>query len=114
MSEAATEGGGASWLDVPVALPSPGRMTVFEAAGQRLVLCNAGGTPYVLQDRCPHAFACLSEGRLDGFMLECPLHGGKLDVRDGSPAAPPIRKPVRSFAVRRAGEQLQVELASNP
>jgi nitrite reductase/ring-hydroxylating ferredoxin subunit len=89
-------------------------MISFEASGLRLVLCNAGGTPYVLEDRCPHAFAYLSEGRLDGFVLECPLHGGKLDVRDGSPAAPPIRKPVRSFAVRRTDEQLQIEMTTSP
>jgi nitrite reductase/ring-hydroxylating ferredoxin subunit len=85
-------------------------MAAFEAGGERLVLCNAGGTPYVVQDRCPHAFAYLSEGRLDGHVLECPLHGGKLDVRDGSPAAPPIRKPARSFAVRQQGDHIQVEI----
>jgi nitrite reductase/ring-hydroxylating ferredoxin subunit len=85
-------------------------MTAFEVGGLRFVLCNAGGTPYVVQDRCPHAFAYLSEGRLDGFLLECPLHGGKLDVRDGSPAAPPIRKPVRSLVLRQQGEQIQVEV----
>jgi len=100
----------AGWRDVPAALPPPGRMVGFEAGGLRLVLCNAGGSPYVLEDRCPHAFAYLSEGRLDGFMLECPLHGGKLDVRDGSPVALPIRKPARSFAVRHASDRVQVEL----
>ena len=89
-------------------------MISFETGGERLVLCNAGGTPYVLEDRCPHAFAYLSEGRLDGFMLECPLHGGKLDVRDGSPAAPPIRKPARTFAVRRVADRMQVEVPANP
>src|SRR5512145_2074126 len=75
----------ASWLDLGVPLPPPGRMTAFEAGGQRLVLCNAGGVPYVVQDRCPHAFATLSDGRLEGCVLECPLHGGRLDVRDGRP-----------------------------
>jgi nitrite reductase/ring-hydroxylating ferredoxin subunit len=85
-------------------------MTTLEAAGQRLLLCNVGGTAHVIEDRCPHAFARLSEGRLEGHVLECPLHGGKLDVRDGQPLAPPIRRPVRTFAVRRSGEQLQVEI----
>ncbi|MGH7288261.1 MAG: hypothetical protein ACREI8_09625, partial [Myxococcota bacterium] len=33
----------ASWCDVPVELPPPGRMAVFEADGLRLVLCNAEG-----------------------------------------------------------------------
>jgi nitrite reductase/ring-hydroxylating ferredoxin subunit len=85
-------------------------MAAFELAGLELVLCNAAGTPCVVEDRCPHAEVALSEGRLEGFVLECPLHGGKLDPRDGQPVAAPIRRPVRTFAVRRAGEQLQVEI----
>jgi nitrite reductase/ring-hydroxylating ferredoxin subunit len=89
-------------------------MAAFEVCGLRLVLCNAGGTPYVIEDRCPHAFAYLSEGRLEGHVLECPLHGGTLDVRSGAPVAPPIRKPVRTFAVRQQGEHLQVETTTKP
>jgi nitrite reductase/ring-hydroxylating ferredoxin subunit len=103
----------AEWQAVPVALPPPGGMTAFESGGLRLVLCNAGGTPYVVQDRCPHAFAYLSEGRLDGYTLECPLHGGKLDVRDGSPVAPPIRKPVQNFAVRQVEGAVQIEVPAS-
>jgi nitrite reductase/ring-hydroxylating ferredoxin subunit len=98
------------WADVDATLPPPGALTAFEAGGLRLVLCNAGGAPYVVEDRCPHAFVHLSGGRLEGSVLECPLHGGKLDVRDGRPVAAPIRKPVRTFAVRRSGARLQVEI----
>jgi len=101
------------WADIPVALPPPGGMAAFELGGLELVLCNAGGTPRVIEDRCPHADVALSAGRLEGFVLECPLHGGKLDVRDGKPAAPPIRRPVRTFAVRARGEQLQLEVPSH-
>ena len=101
------------WQDVPVALPPAGGMTAFEAEGLRLVLCNAEGAPYVVLDRCPHALAALSEGRLEGHVLECPLHGGKLDVRSGAPVAPPIRKPVRTFAVREEGGQLRVQVPAS-
>jgi nitrite reductase/ring-hydroxylating ferredoxin subunit len=45
-------------------------------------------------------------------VLECPLHGGKLDVRDGSPVAPPIRRPVATFPVRRTQDGLEVGLVS--
>ena len=99
-----------TWRDVPVELPEPGRMAAFELDGLELVLCNAAGAPCVIEDRCPHAEAFLSEGRLEGCVVECPLHGGKLDVRDGRPAAAPIRRPVRTFAVRQAGDRVQVEL----
>ena len=103
----------ASWHPVAIGIPAPGGMTAFDVAGQRLVLCNAGGTPYVVEDRCPHAFAYLSEGRLEGFVLECPLHGGKLDVRDGSPVGLPIRRPARTFGVRRHGDGVEIELPTN-
>ena len=103
----------ADWLDVPVPLPPPGGMAAFELDGLELVLCNAGGAPCVIEDRCPHAEVALSEGRLEGAVLECPLHGGKLDVRDGRPVAAPIRRSVRTFAVRRHGDQLQLEIHSH-
>jgi len=99
-----------AWHDVAVALPPPGGMAVFDAGGLRLVLCNADGAACVIEDCCPHALAFLSEGRLEGFVLECPLHGGKLDVRDGGPVAAPIRRPVRTFAVRKTSAALQVEI----
>ena len=99
-----------AWRDVPVALPGPGQMAAFELEGLELVLCNAAGTACVIEDRCPHAEVALSEGRLEGVVLECPMHGGKLDVRDGKPIAAPIRRPVRTFAVRGDGEHLQVEI----
>ena len=105
------EASAARWETVEVALPPPGGMSACEARGVRLVLCNVGGAPYVLEDRCPHAFATLSDGRLEGAVLECPLHGGKLDVRDGRPVAAPIRKPARTFAVRQSGARLEVEIA---
>lgn len=77
---------------------------------QALLLCNVGGTPYVLRDECSHARTPLAGGRLCGFVLECPMHGGKIDVRDGSPAAPPVRRPVVTFPVRRDGERIELGL----
>lgn len=100
-----------AWRDVAVGLPAPGRMAAFELAGLELVVCNAAGTPRVIEDRCPHAEAALSEGRLEGFVLECPLRGGKLDVRDGKPVAAPIRRCVRIFAVRQQGDHIRVEVS---
>jgi len=100
-----------AWREVPVPLPPPGRMAAFELDGRELVLCNAAGTPCVIEDRCPHAEVALSEGRLEGFVLECPLHGGKLDVRDGKPVAAPIRRAARTFAIRQSGDHIQVEVS---
>ncbi len=91
-------------------LPEPGRLREFECGGRRLVLCNAEGTPYVVEAECPHAKAPLASGRLRGTVLECPLHGGKLDVRDGTPVSFPIRRPARTFPVQQQDDKLLVKV----
>jgi nitrite reductase/ring-hydroxylating ferredoxin subunit len=45
-------------------------------------------------------------------LIECPLHQGLFDVRTGEAMGPPCVEPVRTFAVRRDGEELLVSLNS--
>jgi len=93
-------------------MPVAGRTQGFRVGELGLLLCNVEDEPYVVRDECSHARTPLSGGRLCGFVLECPLHGGKIDVRDGAPAAPPVRRPVQAFPVRRNGDQIEVGLAT--
>ena len=109
MSEAAS-GGEVRWLDVPVGMPPEGQVEAFTAGGHALLLCNAEGTPYVLHDECPHVRVSMAGALIRGTLLECPLHGGLMDVRDGSPQGMPIRRPGTCYAVRTEGETLQVAL----
>ena len=36
-----------------------------------------------VDDRCPHMSAPLSIGRLEGCIVDCPLHGGRFDLSTG-------------------------------
>ena len=36
-----------------------------------------------IDDRCPHMSAPLSLGRLEGCLLDCPLHSGQFDISTG-------------------------------
>jgi 3-phenylpropionate/trans-cinnamate dioxygenase ferredoxin subunit len=89
-------------------------MRAVEVAGWSVLVCHAEGAFYALENRCPHAATPLAAGRLRGCVLECPLHGGKLDVRDGSPRGRPIRSPATTFAVRAAGAGIEVRLGASP
>jgi len=91
---------------------APGELRAVEVADRRLVLCNADGRVYALEDRCPHADVALSGGRLTGTVLECPLHGGRLDVRDGSAQRPPIRRAAATFPVRAIEGGFEIEIAT--
>jgi 3-phenylpropionate/trans-cinnamate dioxygenase ferredoxin subunit len=98
------------WVAAGVVAPGESRLLGLELRGLRLVVCRAGGRLYALEDRCPHAFQPLSEGALRGYALECPFHGGTLDVRDGRPLSLPIRRAAATYAVRDAGESLEIGL----
>ena len=47
-----------------------------------LVLHTAVGL-VAIDDRCPHMSAPLSIGRLEGCVVDCPLHSGRFDVSTG-------------------------------
>jgi 3-phenylpropionate/trans-cinnamate dioxygenase ferredoxin component len=102
------------WRPIPVALPERGGTERFELDGVGLLLCNADGAPYVIEDRCPHGGISLHGGRISGTTLECPMHGGKLDLRDGSPVSPPIRRPCRAYAVHTSGAVLEIAPERSP
>lgn len=110
-AEAKSETGdraGLRWVGIPIALPPAGGNATFEVGSLALLFCNAGGTPFVVRDECPHVRTSLQGGLIRGTILECPLHGGQLDLRDGRPVAMPIRRPVPCYSVRRAGEGYEV------
>jgi len=98
------------WREVPVSLPPPGGSETFVLGDLELLLCNAGGEPFVIDEVCPHAWQSMRGGRIEGTVIECPLHGGRLDLRDGQPVEMPIRSATGWYPVRREGERLQVGL----
>jgi nitrite reductase/ring-hydroxylating ferredoxin subunit len=103
-----------SGVFVDVSDLAPGGLRAVRLGALDVVVCHAEGAYYALENRCPHAFAPLDAGRLVGCLLECPLHGGRIDVRDGSPHAPPIRRQAATFAVRRVAGGIEIDLAERP
>lgn len=78
-----------------------GELRCFDGIGRDgIVVCRAAGQLYALADNCSHADTPLSEGRLRGFGLTCPLHGASFDVRDGSHSGPPAWEGVACHQVR--------------
>ena len=51
---------------------------------------TVGDAVYATDNICTHGQARLCDGFLDGHEIECPLHQGKFDVRDGRPTCEPV------------------------
>jgi len=55
---------------------------------------------YATEDLCSHAEASLSEGDQHGYIIECPRHGGRFDIRTGKAKHFPAVSPIRTYPVK--------------
>jgi len=84
--------------DVPL-----GGMTVVAIDRERIMLANVDGQFFALRDMCGHRSAPLSRGRLEGCIVECPLHFAQFDVRTGKLIDGPISADVPAYEVKVEG-----------
>jgi nitrite reductase/ring-hydroxylating ferredoxin subunit len=68
-----------------------------EAAGLELAVFNLDGEFYVIDDHCTHGPGSLSEGYIDGDVVECNFHNGAFNIRTGEVVEPPCMIPVRTY-----------------
>jgi 3-phenylpropionate/trans-cinnamate dioxygenase ferredoxin subunit len=65
---------------------------------------------YAIRDECSHAAVPLSEGDVEGCLIECWLHGSTFDLRTGEPTTLPAFEPVPVYPVRVEGDDLLVDV----
>lgn len=95
---------------VELAALREGRPFACTVDGRELVLCRHRDDVHALDDLCTHAEARMSEGKLRGTRLACPLHGAAFDVRDGKVLAGPATRPLHVHMVRIVAGQVEVAL----
>src|SRR5215471_16210687 len=83
---------------------APGEMKFVAVDRERIVLAHVEGGFYALRDVCGHRNAPLSRGRLEGCLIECPLHFAQFDIRTGELVSGPVSTPVATYEVRVEGE----------
>jgi naphthalene 1,2-dioxygenase system ferredoxin subunit len=103
----------ANWIDVLAKdeLPSDDVLGVV-VAGRDIAIYTVGDEVYATDNVCTHGQARLCDGFLDGHEIECPLHQGKFDVRNGSPTCDPVTQALRSYPVRIEGSRVYLQLDS--
>ena len=92
---------------VTVDLP-PNGLLLVEVEDERIVLANVDGQYYAVTDVCTHAECPLSDGGLEGDVLECPCHGSQFNVKTGEVVSPPANEPLTRYAVRVDGDDILV------
>ena len=70
------------------------------------------GEIHAIGDTCSHADISLSEGEVEGCMIECWGHGSQFDLRTGEPLQVPAYDPVPVFAVEIRGDEVYVDFTN--
>lgn len=76
-----------------------------------VAIYNVDGQIYATHNVCTHANALLSDGWLDNDVIECPLHGGRFEVKTGKGLGPPIICNLTTLPVRIEADKIQVRLS---
>lgn len=87
-----------------------GEVIGVEVAGRAIALYNVDGAIFATDNICTHAYARLSDGWLDGELIECPLHAARFDVRTGKVLDPPATEDLRVYPVRVVDGEIEVKL----
>ncbi|MCY3997451.1 MAG: non-heme iron oxygenase ferredoxin subunit [Rhodobacter sp.] len=98
-----------TWRDL-IAVDSLERNWVSRVSyGSRLIaVYDSPSGIYASLALCNHGGSDLCDGYFDGHIIECPLHQGAFDVRDGKPVCAPATRPMRVFRTRVRNGMVQI------
>ena len=91
--------------DVP-----PGQAIKVETGGLTLAVFNVDGAFRVTDDACTHGPGSLSEGYLEGEVIECNFHQGCFNVRTGEVVKPPCLVPIKTYPTVLEDDIVYLEL----
>jgi 3-phenylpropionate/trans-cinnamate dioxygenase ferredoxin subunit len=78
--------------------------------GDEVAIVKTNGEVFAIKDWCSHAAVPLSEGDVDGYTIECWLHGSCFDLRTGKPTSMPATVPVPVYPVKIEGDDVLVAI----
>ena len=99
------------WVDAAAidALPEDEVIGV-DLDGKSLALYKVEGAVFATDNICTHGHARLCDGFLEGHEIECPLHQGKFDIRDGRALCAPLSEDIKTYPVKIEGNRVFVAL----
>ncbi len=100
-----------NWVEVADSdAVKPGEIKGTKVGDADIAIYNIDGTFYATSNVCSHAFAHLSDGFLDGDVIECPLHAAAFDVKTGKAVCAPADEDIKSYPARVVGNKVQIQI----
>lgn len=88
---------------------APNAALKVEINGLTLAVFNLDGQFYVTDDLCTHGPGSLSEGYIEGDVIECDFHNGAFNIKTGDVVTPPCMIPLRTYAVHTVDGRVYID-----
>jgi len=99
------------WIDALASADVPEDDVIgVDVAGRQLAIYSVEGEFFATDNICTHGHARLCDGFLEGFEIECPLHQGRFDVRNGQALCEPLNEDIKTYPVKIEGGRVWVDL----
>lgn len=89
---------------------APGTPLKVEVGDLAVAVFNLDGEFFVTDDACTHGPGSLSEGEVNGDVVQCNFHGGEFNIRTGEVASPPCMVPVRTYPAKVVDGMVTIEV----
>jgi len=100
-----------NWIDVADVDSVPVDDVIgIDITGKSLALYRVEGEVFVTDNICTHGQARLCDGFLEGFEIECPLHQGRFDIRDGKAMCAPLTQDVQVYPLKIENGRVLIEV----
>ncbi|MCH2304878.1 MAG: non-heme iron oxygenase ferredoxin subunit [SAR202 cluster bacterium] len=87
-----------------------GSIKKFEINDEEITICNINNQIFAINDNCSHDEASLQEGFIDGYEIECPMHGAKFDIRTGEVTCLPAVSPIKTYNIKINNGAIELEI----
>ena|SRR5271166_1656870 len=87
----------------------PGAALRVERGDLTLAVFNVAGEFFVTDDACTHGPGALSEGYIEGDVVECNFHNGQFNIKTGEVVSPPCMIPVKTYRAVVEGGKVFIE-----
>ena len=102
----------APWTDLAAAdVLAPDDVVALNGPQGEIALYCVAGEVFATDNTCSHGQARLCEGFLLDHEIECPLHQGRFDVRNGLATCAPAAAAIRCYPVKIEAGRIWLQLS---
>jgi 3-phenylpropionate/trans-cinnamate dioxygenase ferredoxin component len=85
-----------------------GQLCQVHIDGRAVLLVRIGEEIHAASNICPHAGSLLSQGRLNGTVVQCPMHGIRFSLTDGNVVGRAVCGGLPIYRVRVTDDMIEI------